>query len=390
MAELLGATEAQFDTDFAIINAIQQNSLGGASGNFAGTTTGGVSAMCGTKYANISARAERWSERPEFDNSWEDVDELPFVAAQGGGILRLYGFDSPSEDGLDLEGFGTGRVIVMARGRHRYGYSDYDTESLPPEEWLFRFFPEPGPPQPLSGPPRRLAGVAPFGAPPQTGWASALHAWQQTGWHSYLGSSLSYYAVHLGLLVAKRALTPTALAELSFPYIYRKPGERPVMPTDPLTGLIDPPVRKEDRLATSSGRPTTTLGETIEALRELQLLLISVRGGEEVLIPNPDPGFVWERIELSDLEIQGARRQIGYADFRQIAEDISIALDWVPQTGLQSTVRQMALRWSTTPAEIRGALALLKITDNLDVRWSYSEQEHADDDAPLFMRNHRG
>jgi len=387
MAELLGVTEALFDTDFAIMNALQDSNDGPTSGSFVGSARGGVAGICGTKYAEVSARAERWSSRPEFDNSWEDVDELPFSAIADGGPLRLYGFDSPLDDGLDLDGFDVGRVLVMARGRHRYAYGDHDNDSLLPEEWLFRFFPGTGPARPLDGPPRRLAGVAPFGDSPKAGWAAALHAWSQTGWHSYLASSHSYYAIYLGLSVSQRALTPNGLAEISFPYIYRGPGERPAIPADPLTARIDPPVRGEDSLAVSSGRPMTTLGEAIDALRELQLLLASTRDGQEVLIPNPDPGLVWERIELSDTQIQGARLQIGYADYRLIAEDISIAMAWVPDSGLHTTVREMALRWSTTPADIRGGLKLLA-TNELKMEWATAD-EGTDDDAPLVLSMRR-
>jgi hypothetical protein len=371
MAELLGATEALFETDFAIMNAHQDPNDGPTPGGFVGSAPGGVAGMCGTKYAEVSARAERWSSRPEFDNSWEDVDELPFSAIADCGPLRLYGFDSPPDDGLDLDGFGAGRVLVMARGRHRYGYSDHDNDAVPPEEWLLRFFPEAGPARPLEGPPRRLAGVAPFGGPPKTGWAAALHAWSQTGWHSHFASSHSYYAIYLGLSASQRALTVNALAEVSFPYIYR----------------VDPPARGEDSLAVSSGRPTATLGEAIDALRELQLLLPSTRDGQEVLIPNPDPGLVWERIELSDDQIKGARQQIGYTDFRQIAEDISIAMAWVPNSGLHSTVRAMALRWSTTPADIRGGLELLA-TSGLKTEWATGDRS-TDDDTPLVLSMRR-
>ncbi|MES1170058.1 MAG: hypothetical protein ABUL47_05150, partial [Leifsonia sp.] len=113
-----------------------------------------------------------------MDDSWEDRDELPFVAAADGGLLRVWGFDSATEDhGLDLEGFGNGRVRVLARGRHRYYYGDV-FDDLPAEEWLLQFFPTEGLPDPLAGPPRCLPRFAPFGPRDiQPGWFAALHSW---------------------------------------------------------------------------------------------------------------------------------------------------------------------------------------------------------------------
>ena len=311
MITRLGFAQAHFDTDFSIVTA-HQVPIDPESGSFAGSTVGGVTGLAGTKYANVSARAERWTGRPEFDNSWDDIDELPFVEDEDGGPLRLAGFDPSQADGLDLRGFGSGRVRVMARGRHRYNYSSGTdrVDSLPPEEWLFQFFPTDGPPRPLDGGPRRLAGIAPFGGPPRSGWSSAVHAWEQTGWGSYLYASPGYRALNRALRVTEHAVTPSALAERAYRYVGRRPGERPEMPADPLAFSVDPPLDMNDPLASSTGLPTTTLGEAIEALRQLQLLLTSVRGGNDILVPNPDPGFVWDSISLTESETEHARRQL--------------------------------------------------------------------------------
>ena len=79
---------------------------------------------------------------------------------------------------------------------------------------------------------------------------------------------------------------------------------------------------------------------------------------------------------------------IGYADFRGLAEDITIALGWVPETGLRTTIAEMALRWSTTPFEVRGALRLVGLTRELTTDWSDGDEES--DDAPvhvMFLRD---
>src|SRR5664279_817698 len=114
---------------------------------------------CGTKFANVSVRAERWDDRPDRIEGWEDEDELCFEEIVGDGALVLSGFDA-GEVGLELSGLGAARVHVLARGRHRYGYSSGNVDELPPEEWLLRFYPVEAPHDPLAGGPRRIAGPA--------------------------------------------------------------------------------------------------------------------------------------------------------------------------------------------------------------------------------------
>ena len=202
---------------------------------------GAVQGMCGTKYAQVLLRVERWSARPVLDDLWEDVDELPFEAVPDGGVLRLHGFDPlEGEGGLVLDGFRMGRVRVrvLARGRHRYHYGDHVDETRPPEEWLMQFFPHPGPADPLAGAPRRLAGMSPFGEGPTTGWGAAVQAWRQTGWDSYLNSSSGYRAIRSGLYTARRPVTRTALAELSAARNFGLSGTLPVVPADSATAAV--------------------------------------------------------------------------------------------------------------------------------------------------------
>ncbi len=383
MADLLGATDTEFETDFAILNA-SQGGISAAAGTFAGSTIGGLSAHCGTKHARVHVRAERWSGRPEFDNSWEDFDELPFEAVVGGGPLQISGFDPPTDDhGLDLEEFGGGRVLILAKGRHRYSYGDLEDE-LPPEEWLLQFFPQDGLPNPLAGPPRRLVGFAPFSKrEKQSGWAAAIHAWEQTGWHSYLSRSPGYYAIHLGMSVASRPVNASDLARESSQFT-RNGSPNPLpFPDEPLD--IPLPERIDDPLAGLNGAPVPTLREAINAMRNLQLLLEVHRGGETLLVPNPAPGPVWDTNSMTEQEIRGLLLQIGYADYRSIAEDIVIALSWAGAQGLKTTIQEMGTRWSTTSAAIRGGLALSALTSGVSTTPELDSEERDNDQLPIVI-----
>ncbi len=174
MARLIEAVEAEFETDYAVLSLAQESGGGGFPGGFVGTVPGGVDAQCGTKYARVKARAERWDARPPLQRGWEDIDEWPFEEIPGGGPLGLSGFD-PQDVGLDVEGLGRARVVVYARGRQRYGYFEL-SDPLEPEEWLFQVFPDPERLDALAGDPRRLSGRAPFSPPPRTGWYAARDA----------------------------------------------------------------------------------------------------------------------------------------------------------------------------------------------------------------------
>jgi hypothetical protein len=304
--------------------------------------------------------------------------------------LHLEGFDPSDDDGLDLSGFGAGRVIVMARGRHRYWYGKHDNEGLAPEEWLFRFYPQDGPARPLEGAPRRLAGSSPFPERISTGWAAAMHAWHQTGWYSKLFPSSGFSAIYSGLYRSGHGVTARDLADFSVNQIWHSRPEPAWQGDNPLDAPVRTPSRREDPLAALANAETTTLGQVIEAMLKLELLLTLERDGQRLLIPNPDPGFVWERVPLTEREIVATRQQIGYADFRQIAGDLASTLRWAADSGLETTIRQLALRWSTAAPTVRGGLSLLEATGALRSSWTGTEAETGNDDAPLFLTTYGG
>jgi hypothetical protein len=128
----------------------------------------------------LSVRLERWTARPPEPPGWEDADELPWQTLPGEPDVQVSGFD-PTDCALPLGDLRTGRVRVLARGRHRY-YGDYGEfrPSLSPEEWLVQWWPEAGDLDALAGGPRRL------GVP----WRHEQQAWRSSGWF-YLLSEFS-------------------------------------------------------------------------------------------------------------------------------------------------------------------------------------------------------
>jgi hypothetical protein len=60
---VIAAVEGETDTDFAILDASQEEGDVPDAGGFIGTMPGGIAALCGTKYAAIRLRAERWDSR---------------------------------------------------------------------------------------------------------------------------------------------------------------------------------------------------------------------------------------------------------------------------------------------------------------------------------------
>jgi hypothetical protein len=217
-----------------------------------------------------------------------------------------------------------------------------------------------------------------------------MHAWRQTGWYSKLFVAPGFSAIYSGLYRSGHGVTARTLAAASVSQIRRRPNEPAFDGDDPLDTPVGPPIQAEDFLARVADAETGTLGQIIDAMRKIDLLLTLEREGQELLIPNPDPGFVWERVPLTEREIVAMRQQIGYADFRQIADDLANALRWVADAGLDTTIRQLALRWSTSAPNVRGGLSLLEATGTLRSSWTGTEAETGNDDAPIFLTTYRG
>jgi hypothetical protein len=357
---LVDAVETELSTDFAILNAVQDGVYyPGSPASFAASGPGLIVLEAGNKYSRISIRAERWDSRPPPSDEWEDVDDIPFEEVPSAGKLVLSGFDL-GEAGLDVSGLGRGRVQVLARGRHRYDYtSDADVDGIDPEEWLLRLYPLDGPVDPMAGGPRRIAGgggLAPLSAPP---WLAAVLGFRTSGWTTALVSSHGFYLANLALLTSTAPLTRLELAS--------RMAQR--MPPWELGGpdatSLEVPPRPSHRdnldpLAQASNRARIeTIGDAIDALLSIGLLLVEERDGDRLLVPNPSPKAAWESLGLSGVSLAWARTQALEADHRNIASNIGYAIAWCGEDGLSGTPRAMAIRWCTSIDDVLGGLRLL-------------------------------
>lgn len=167
MAELLGAIEQELTTDFAMLSVPQaDNPASGLIPHFAVSEPAAITLQCGSKYAEVSIRVERWSARPAPLDGFEDWDELPFEALSHAGPMRAIGFDDggPGDDTLDVNGLGRARASILARGRHAF-----DEHEQTQEQWLVRLWPDRDDLDAMAGGPRQVmsrAGYPLRGRPP--------------------------------------------------------------------------------------------------------------------------------------------------------------------------------------------------------------------------------
>lgn len=362
MARKLSSAAAEFETDFAILEANQEGYGGACGGTFVRSFAGTIGGTCGTKYSKVSVVAERWDARPPYQSGWEDLDEVPFEEAPGAGPLVLQGFE-PTEGALDVDGLGRARAVVYARGRHRYFYGDYVEDDLPPEEWLIQLWPDSERLDALAGDPRRLAAPDPHAF--RTAWWSAVHAWEQTGWNNFVGGPGCH---ELKLAIAHAAQPVTALALAAKAPYYTQYGERGA--PDPLGVPLGPDTHgRLARLAAQAGMAQIEVfADLILALQKIGLLLSFERGGEELLVPNPAPGMVWDTVDMTDDVRRGYETQIGYADFRTAADDMQHVLHWAPDRKVVGTPRMIALRLALAPEHVLGAMRLLTLTAHAVLR----------------------
>ncbi len=379
MARLIGVLEESLSTDFALL-AVGQS---GAAGDGPSTTTyaasgpGAIVMVCGTKYAELEVRVERWDAEPQVPgHGWEDCDELPFEPVSDGGPLQVWAFDPPGDEaGLSVEGLGRARVQVLAAGRHRYGYSD-SAEGLPPERWLVRIWPDGEHRDAMSGSPRRIAGPLPH-TNRRTAWIEAHHGWRRTGWSSYLLGIQACQIIERALVIAGGPCDPDDLVTNFGPWGVQRERAGAYTWDSPVLGhgwAIPAEVVRPDALvklramAAATGMPSIdTFRDALEFLERLGLIgrQHGVNGGHLVLNPAPRP--VWEVLELSPASERGLRTQGLWSDYQYLENDLEHLLRWAPNQRLVTTPERIAVRLSVGVDDILGGLQLLDILDRVSV-----------------------
>jgi hypothetical protein len=359
VARLINSVESLFETDFAILQAAQDGGDISPGMSFATSAPGFVSLQGGTKYSTIHIVAERWDAPPPLVDGWDDYDELPFEEVVNGGPLILSGFDRGTV-GLDIRGLGWGLAQVFARGRHRYQYnSDIAPGQYTPEEWLVRLYPTGGPASALAGGPRRIAGEGGLCVPAGTPWEEAVRGLSTTGWSHVMLGSRAYSLATSSLQSAPGPLTPQELAEAMsrrMPPLQDGGIDAASMEVAPYPGHDDAP----DPLASHSGLDTIrTVGDAIDALRAIGLLLAERRGDRELLVVNPAPEPAWQRLGLTGDALVSVRQQALRGQANGVDDDIVAAIRWAGPEGLHGSVRRMAMRWASGTAQVTSAVRML-------------------------------
>jgi hypothetical protein len=395
LPRLLADAEFRFQTDYALAGARQDLAGDADTQTYAASGSGAVGLICGSKFSDVLLRLERWDERPpSVDDDWEDRDLLPWRSIEDGGPLVGHGFEGVDDDAaLDLGGLGLGRVEVLAAGRHRYDYSDFPGDEMPPERWLLRLWPTDAAVDPLTGPPRRVAGPLPFFYPDLTAFGGAVHGWSTTGWSDALNIVTAAYEIKIALLRIGRPAETSELAELFGPwgglrdrdgaYTWESPvtGRPAGIGTPSLmaqeTGILEP-------LAAAAGMASIdTFADMAAAMRALGLLTEWQTSGKTLLVPNAAPPPIWEALpNATDELVHFWKLRALAADFGSLEGDIQHLLRWTPERTLTATLTRIAVRLGVSVGHVSGVLQLSEMRGQITVTPSPDPEESA---APITL-----
>ena len=361
VAELLAFVDHELSTDFALLAVGQADTDHADVGDFASSVPGVLSLLCGTKFARIRIRLERWNEAPPVDlSAWEDRDELPFEATKGGGELFSFGFDEQIEPGLDLGSTTRFRVRIQASGRHRYGYEGpHDPDQEPQhEDWLVQFWPDPDHVGVLTGEPRRLAGPSPLELE-STPWTAALHGWAVTGWTELLNCFPAFAGIAYGM---SRAAGP-ADVETILKHGWAVGGPRDA--TLQTKVVARPGWDDEDELrallaSAAAMEQIDTIGDLVEAITRLELIALTAPSGNYV--PNPAPQPAWDRLELPAVTKQRVLERALAEDYAATASGVMELLSWADGNVIHTTPIALATRMTVRLSKVIGAFELLDLT----------------------------
>ena len=339
---------------------------------FANSAPGAVQ-MHSTRVHGLHVRLERWDGLPPpAGEHWEDRDELPWQEVVGGGPLKVGGDES---GGLDVDGLGRARVIVLAARR---GTKDQE------EQWLLRFFPDRTRQDALAGPPRRLSR-SPDLLAARDSWQQATAAVHSGGWGNLaIPAFTSFFApfVMAGVpLTAEELLemlrSQPGVGELNWDTVVCGPITDSTMVFGNDLGEILPALE-----AAAGMSEIRTQAAVRECLLRLEVVTLTEReGGNPVLAPNPDALGAWELLDLSS----GWRQHLRMIGVRQecsgLTSDLLNVLRWTPAGHLTATTRRIADRLDFTTGQVRGALELL--ASHPAFIETAQDLEIIGDDAPL-------
>ncbi len=375
MARLLAEAEHTFDTDFAIAGARQGDAESGDTMTYAASGIGAVALQCGTKYADVHLRLERWDERPPaVDDDWEDRDLLPWQSIEDGGPLVGHGFDPAYDGGLDLGDLDCGRIEVLAIGRHRYRYGDGVFDHLAPERWLLRLWPTDAPVDAFAGPPRRLAGPLPYFHPGRTPFQGAIHSWSQTGWSDDLHAMTASHEIVQAMLRVGRPASPSELAERFGPRGTQRDTDGPFTwessARDSLPGRpASPGGKRLDQLARAANlAPINTFADMLTLLRAVGLILDWNTPEGVLLVPNPAPRPMWEAVPDVSAEVQHAwQRRALASDYQSLEGDVHQLVRWAPGRTFTASLVRIAVRLGLPVHHAAGALTLAEMQGKISL-----------------------
>ncbi|TQL01094.1 hypothetical protein [Cellulomonas sp. SLBN-39] len=356
MARLTGELDRVLGTDFGLLTVHQNPAFGDVDSNaYASSAPGIVDVVCGGRNPTIHARLEVWDDRPpEPASLWEDCDVLPWRSLPGAGPAYVAGFDPPDGEGLDVDDLVDARVQVLAHGRHQPDEGPDATV----ERYLFRFWPEPMP-DPLDGPPRRIAGRRPAERE-RTPWSGAVHGWHLAGW----GVALSCIPAFDDLLrrvelhgepfsedtLGDGLVQPTQATAAD-------PWERAALGEPP--GRTVPAPQSETRLvavARAARMPEiVTYRHALEALVRLGLLGQVETAQGPRMVPNPSPRRAADVLPVPEAD-RHRYATAPFLDHTVLAHELRALAAWSPGGALRTTVGRVAVRLSVPASDVVGAL----------------------------------
>lgn len=404
MAELLGVHEVRLDrrlddsqrrahqagayrTPALVVAQTRAPELPGTQ-SLAASAPGAVALNVGN-CADVLVRLERWSERPPITAGGStDRDELPWQEVIDGGPLSLGNDD---DGGLDVDGLGRARVVVLARTA-RGGHDD--------EEWLLQLFPDPDHGDALAGPPRVLSGdpfVRPEIADPATVDASevsAYHRGLQTvrggGWHVVRHLGLQDLLTLFGIATAAVTREELESAMAYFPCPINSFDDvvfSPDWPDERWPGevLAEDVSQLAAALEAAAGMAAIrTAGDSLECLLRLGVLVEEeFDDGSLRISPSETAPPIWAVVDLQPGWLVTLRASLLGQAFGTPRDDLLHLMRWSEAGVLSVTMRQLADRLALAPDLLRATVAMMRERGHLT-----TEQNMAtiDDDTAFYAR----